>query len=320
MTSSPSNPNAAHPDPLRGISSMATRLLLAELLADWQAQGGAAAAMESVGGVDAARRVQEGEAFDVIVLAANALSALDSAGKTVAGSAAALVRSGVSVAVPTGAPQPDISTEDALKAAVLAAPTLGYSTGPSGTHLLKTFERWGLLETVRPRIVQAPPGVPVHRLPASASEDRLLGGLDLAATLTAGRPVAQAGLLTQADGGIVVAAMAERMPAANAAHLCGALDRRAVRLERDGLAQVLPARVAVVALDESQAEDRPASAALADVLSGNLEASVGNFAGAPLNAIRSGRLRALGITSETARQRWTALRKRLRDAAGASEA
>lgn len=112
----------------------------------------------------------------------------------------------------------------------------------------------------------APPGVPVHRLPASASEDRLLGGLDLAATLTAGRPVAQAGLLTQADGGIVVAAMAERMPAANAAHLCGALDRRAVRLERDGLAQVLPARVAVVALDESQAEDRPASAALADRL------------------------------------------------------
>jgi magnesium chelatase subunit D len=112
----------------------------------------------------------------------------------------------------------------------------------------------------------APPGVPVHRLPASASEDRLLGGLDLAATLTAGRPVAQAGLLTQADGGIVVAAMAERMPAANAAHLCGALDRRVVRLERDGLAQVLPARVAVVALDESQAEDRPASAALADRL------------------------------------------------------
>jgi magnesium chelatase subunit D len=112
----------------------------------------------------------------------------------------------------------------------------------------------------------APAGMPLPRLPASASEDRLLGGLDLSATLAAGRPVAQAGLLHQADGGIVVAAMAERMPAVNAAHLCAALDTAAVRLERDGLAQHLSARVAVVALDESQGEDRPPSAALADRL------------------------------------------------------
>ena len=112
----------------------------------------------------------------------------------------------------------------------------------------------------------APAGTPLPRLPASASEDRLLGGLDLSATLAAGRPVAQAGLLTQANGGIVVAAMAERMPAANAAHLCAALDVGAVRLERDGLTQRLPAQVAVVALDESQGEDRPPSAALCDRL------------------------------------------------------
>jgi magnesium chelatase subunit D len=112
----------------------------------------------------------------------------------------------------------------------------------------------------------APPGMPLPRLPASASEDRLLGGLDLSATLAAGRPVAQAGLLHQADRGIVVAAMAERMPAVNATHLCAALDTGAVRLERDGLAQRLPARIAVVALDESRDEDRPISAALADRL------------------------------------------------------
>ena len=78
--------------------------------------------------------------------------------------------------------------------------------------------------------------------------------------------MAQAGLLHQADGGIVVAAMAERMPAVNATHLCAALDTAAVRLERDGLTQHLPARIAVVALDESQGEDRPISAALADRL------------------------------------------------------
>ena len=150
--------------PLRMISSMATRQVLAELIAAHEQAGGAPTVLEAVGGVDAARRVQEGEAFDIVALAANALAQLETAGKTVAGSTVALVRSGVSVAVPEGAPQPDIGTEDALKAAVLAAPTLGYSTGPSGTHLVKTFERWGILETVRPRIVQAPPGVPVARL------------------------------------------------------------------------------------------------------------------------------------------------------------
>ena len=152
--------------PLRMISSMATRQVLAELIAAHERAGGSPTTLEAVGGVDAARRVQEGEVFDLVVLAANALAALESAGKTVASSTVALVRSGVSVAVPEGTPQPDISTEEALKAAVLAAPTLGYSTGPSGTHLLKTFERWGVLETVRPRIVQAPPGVPVARLVA----------------------------------------------------------------------------------------------------------------------------------------------------------
>jgi molybdate transport system substrate-binding protein len=145
---------------------MATRQVLADLIAAHEQAGGAATVLEAVGGVDAARRVQEGEAFDIVTLASNPLSQLESAGKTVAGSTVALVRSGVSVAVPAGAAQPDISTEQALKTAVMAAPTLGYSTGPSGTHLLKTFERWGILEAIRPRIVQALPGVPVARLVA----------------------------------------------------------------------------------------------------------------------------------------------------------
>jgi molybdate transport system substrate-binding protein len=151
---------------LRMISSMATRQVLADLIAAHEQAGGAATVLEAVGGVDAARRVQQGEAFDIVALASNPLSQLESAGKTVAGSTVALVRSGVSVAVPAGAAQPDISTEQALKTAVMAAPTLGYSTGPSGTHLVNTFERWGILESIRPRIVQAPPGVPVARLVA----------------------------------------------------------------------------------------------------------------------------------------------------------
>ena len=163
---------------------------------------------------------------------------------------------------------PAVQAADALQAgdAFQAAALLLVDPAGLGGVLLRSpagpvRDAWlTLLQTL------APPGMPLPRLPASASEDRLLGGLDLSATLAAGRPVAQAGLLTQADGGIVVAAMAERMPAVNAAHLCAALDQGALRLERDGLTQHLPARVAVVALDESQGEDRPPSAGRADRL------------------------------------------------------
>ena len=103
------------------------------------------------------------------------------------------------------------------------------------------------------------------KMPASIDESRLLGGLDLVATLSAGRPVAAQGLLAGAHNGIVVAAMAERLPALTAAHLASVLDRGAVVVERDGVAMVAPARIGLVALDESIEEERLA-ASLADRL------------------------------------------------------
>jgi molybdate transport system substrate-binding protein len=152
--------------PIQGISSMATRQVLAELASAYAARGGDAVAIESVGGVDAAKRVAAGEAFDAVFLAADAIDKLVAGGSVVAGSRVDLVRSDVAVAVKQGASRPDLSTEEAVKAAVLAAPTLGYSTGPSGTALLRLFERWEIAEQVRPKIVQAPPGVPVGSLVA----------------------------------------------------------------------------------------------------------------------------------------------------------
>lgn len=154
---------------IHGISSMATRLVLAELASAWRARSGVDVAFESVGGVDAAKRVQAGESYDLAVLDADALEKLVATGRVVADSQAALVRSGVAIAVRAGAPRPDVSSEDSLKRAVRAARTTGHSTGPSGTALLKLFERWGLLDEVRPRIVQAPPGVPVGKLVADGT-------------------------------------------------------------------------------------------------------------------------------------------------------
>ena len=146
---------------------MATRQVLAELGSLYEQQTGHGVTIESVGGVDAARRVQAGEGFDVVMLAVDALDKLVASGHVAAGSRVELMRSPVAVAVRAGAPLPDIGSEDALRRAMLAAQSIGYSTGPSGTHLLRLFEGWGLADTLRHRTVQAPPGVPVATLVAS---------------------------------------------------------------------------------------------------------------------------------------------------------
>ncbi|HUN91758.1 MAG TPA: substrate-binding domain-containing protein [Burkholderiaceae bacterium] len=154
------------PAALRIISSMATRQLLADLVDAYQRQSPDRVTVESVGGVDAARRVMAGEAFDGVILAAKAIDELAGAGRIVGGSRVDIVRSGVAVAVRAGAPHPRIDSEEAVKQAVLAARSLSYSTGPSGVALMKLFERWGIATEIAPRIVQAPPGVPVGTLVA----------------------------------------------------------------------------------------------------------------------------------------------------------
>jgi len=152
--------------PIKLVSSMATREMLAELVAHYERACGQPVAAEAAGGVDVAKRVQAGEAVDVVVLAADAIDKLAAAGKVVAGSRVDLVRSGVAVAVRAGAPRPAIGSEEALKRAVQGARTLSYSTGPSGVHLENTFARWGILAAIRDRIVVPPPGVPVASLVA----------------------------------------------------------------------------------------------------------------------------------------------------------
>ena len=146
---------------------MATRQVLAELVAGFEAVSGVSVAIESVGGVDAAKRVQAGEAFDVVILASDAIDKLIAAGHLQPGSRVDLVRSGVAAAVREGAPLPDLGSEEAVRSAVLAARSISFSTGPSGVALAKLFERWGIAEQIRARTVQAPPGVPVASLVAS---------------------------------------------------------------------------------------------------------------------------------------------------------
>jgi molybdate transport system substrate-binding protein len=156
-------------DVIAGISSMAVRHVLTELAEAYEQQSGQRVTILAVGGVEAARRINAGEAFDFVVLAADAIEQLAANSRVDPGSRTDLARSGVAIAVPAGMPRPDVGSEAAIRDAVLRARSIGYSTGPSGAHLVRLFERWGIADAIAPRIVQAPPGIPVGTLVASGA-------------------------------------------------------------------------------------------------------------------------------------------------------
>lgn len=148
---------------------------------------------------------------------------------------------------------------DAVLAAALCA------IDPAGLGGVALRARAG---PVRDRWVEAlrahlPEDAPVRTIPLHIADGRLLGGLDLAATLQSGRPVAERGVLSEVHGGIVLLAMAERVADATAARIAAALDRGELHVERDGLALRVPARFGVIAFDEgAEPDERPAAGLL----------------------------------------------------------
>jgi len=211
------------------LSSMATRELLAELVSRYQRDTHRAVSAQAAGGVDVAQRVAAGEAVDVVVLAAAAIDKLTTNGSVRGGTRRDLVKSGMAIAVTAGAARPDISSAAAVRDAVMAAHTIGYSTGPSGQHLEKLLAEWGILETLRPRIVIAPPGVPVGALVADGrvalgfqqhSELMNLGGIEVLGPLPAAIQsitVFSAGITTRCTRPDAAAALLEYLSAPAAA-------------------------------------------------------------------------------------------------------
>lgn len=108
-------------------------------------------------------------------------------------------------------------------------------------------------------------------MPAQIRDDGLLGGLDLTATLTTGRPVVRRGVLAEADGGYSILAMAERLPGFAAAKIAAALDEGQIHFARDGVQRADAARICVVALDESGDDEAPLNARLRERLAFDLD-------------------------------------------------
>ena len=157
--------------------------------------------------------------------------------------------------------QPGLSMAALHAAALFAVDPVG--TGGVVIRALSGPAREGWLSGLNALL---PAGTPLRRVPLHINDERLLGGLDLAATLQAGRPIAQQGVLTLADGGVVLLAMAERLAPATAARLAAVLDTQEVALERDGLATRHATRFGVVAFDEGLADDERMAPALVDRL------------------------------------------------------
>jgi molybdate transport system substrate-binding protein len=102
--------------------------------------------------VQMTNRLKGGETVDVVILSASSLDELIQAGRVVPGSRVDLARSGIGVAVRSGAPKPDISSGETVKRALLNAKAIAYSTGPSGIYLASLFERMGIADQLKPKL------------------------------------------------------------------------------------------------------------------------------------------------------------------------
>jgi molybdate transport system substrate-binding protein len=200
---------------------MATRSILNELVPLIEKHIGQALTFESVGGVDAAKRVAAGEAFDVVLLASDAIDKLVASGAILATQRVEFARSPVAIAVPMGRPHPDIGAEQSVRRAIESASAIGYSTGPSGAQLLALLGRFGIADAIKARLVQAPPGVPVGHLLAHGevdlgfqqlSELMHVGGIEVVGTLPASIEIVtvfSAGIAARATNTAAARAMLE---------------------------------------------------------------------------------------------------------------
>jgi ABC-type molybdate transport system substrate-binding protein len=150
---------------IKVLSTQATEEAYKELVPQFEKASGHKVTTVFTGTLDALKRLSNGETYDLLIMARQQIDELSQSGKVVAGSRTDIAKSGVGAAVGKGKPKPDISTVDALKKTLLAAKSIGYSTGPSGIYVVTMFQKMGIADEVKSKLKQTPTGV-FDRLPA----------------------------------------------------------------------------------------------------------------------------------------------------------
>jgi molybdate transport system substrate-binding protein len=164
-------PAAAHAAEIKVLATQAIEGAYRELALQFEKASGHKVTTTFTGTLDAQKRLAAGEAYDLVVMAGPALDDLIKSGKVVPGTRVDLATSGVGVAVRAGAPRPDIHSTDALKQTLLAARSIGYSSGPSGVYLTGLFSRLGIADQIKSKLKQTATGVFVGSIIASGEAE-----------------------------------------------------------------------------------------------------------------------------------------------------
>ncbi len=153
------------------IAANAVKASVLEIIANFEKSSGHKVVAVWSGTDAIAKRVDSGEVFDVVVIAAQNVDKLAQEGKVIAGSKTDFAKSGVGVAVRSGLPRPDVSSSEAVKRAVLGAGSVAYSSGPSGYYLVELFKKLGIFDQIKDKIRQPPSGAQVGELVARGEAD-----------------------------------------------------------------------------------------------------------------------------------------------------
>ena len=151
-------PNFASAAEIKVLASAATKEAYVELVPEFEKSSGHQVVTTWTGSANIKKQIAAGEVYDLVIIGGTEIDAFIQQGKVVPGSRVDLMKSGVGIGVRAGAQKPDISSSEALKKTVLSAKSIGYSTGPSGVHVVALFERMGIADQVKPKLKQVPSG------------------------------------------------------------------------------------------------------------------------------------------------------------------
>jgi molybdate transport system substrate-binding protein len=152
---------------IKVLSTQATEQSYRELVPQFEKASGHKVTTIFTGTLDADKRLAAGERYDLLIMSSPSIDEHMKDGKLVKASRVDLAKSGVAVAVRKGAPKPDISSAEALKKTLLAAKSIGYSTGPSGNIVMALFQRLGVADQIKPKLKQTATGIFVGSIIAS---------------------------------------------------------------------------------------------------------------------------------------------------------
>jgi len=163
--------NAAIAADIMVLASGATKEVLLDVVPQFEKSSGHKVAVTFTGSANIRKKIAAGEVYDLVIVGAPDIDAFIKQNKVATGTRTNLMKSGVGVAVRAGAPKPDIGSGEAVKKTLLAAKSIGYSSGPSGDYVVSLIERLGIADQVKPKLKQVPSGTRIETIIASGEAE-----------------------------------------------------------------------------------------------------------------------------------------------------